>query len=125
MSNISWVTSFSVTIKINTPNLASFVTLRSPLISPTTFPDIRAVVDNHDFQSIIEEESGRSSSVDYLDTYEDIPKEAAREYTGDTKEELFEEEKETETFVENEIKPIETEKKEATRAGSCRAVIRG
>ncbi|CAL7947252.1 unnamed protein product [Xylocopa violacea] len=77
---------------------------------------IRAVVENNDFQNIIETESGRSSSVDYLDTCEDTSKETVKEFPEETKEELFEEEKEKETFVENERNSIETERKEATRA---------
>lgn len=82
-------------------------------------------MENHDIQTIIEAESGRSSSVDYLDTYEDIPKETVKEFPEETKEKLFEEEKERETTVKNERKSIETERKEAAQAGSWRTVIRG
>ncbi|XP_029032869.2 uncharacterized protein LOC114871304 isoform X1 [Osmia bicornis bicornis] len=74
--------------------------------------DIRAIVDGNDFHSIVEGESGRSSSVDYLDTYEDIPKETTKEFA-ETKEEDIK--KKEETFAENERKSIELEKKEATR----------
>lgn len=78
------------------------------------FPDIRAIADSNDFHSIVEGESGRSSSVDYLDTYEDIPKETTKEFA--TKEEEIK--KKEETFAENERKSIELEKKEAARPGS-------
>ncbi|XP_017788166.1 PREDICTED: uncharacterized protein LOC108570773 [Habropoda laboriosa] len=79
--------------------------------------DIRAaVVENHDFQNIIESDSRRSSSVDYLDTYEDIPKETVKEFPEETKEELYQEEKEKEAYVENERKSIVLERKEAKQA---------
>ncbi|CAK9812275.1 hypothetical protein ANTQUA_LOCUS7200 [Anthophora quadrimaculata] len=83
--------------------------------------DIRAVVENHDFQNIIEAESGRSSSVDYIDTYEDILKDTAKEFP-ETKEELYEEEKEKEAVIENERKSIELERKEAKQAAGSSTV---
>ncbi|XP_076183430.1 uncharacterized protein LOC143155057 [Ptiloglossa arizonensis] len=70
--------------------------------------DIRAVVDSNDFHNIIEEESGRSSSVDYLDSYDDIPKETARSFSVESNEEIREA-RERETFIEDE------KKKEATQ----------
>ncbi|XP_017752392.1 PREDICTED: uncharacterized protein LOC108545346 isoform X1 [Eufriesea mexicana] len=81
---------------------------------------VQAIVENHDIQNIIEGESRRSSSVDYLDTFEDIPKETVKEFPEETKEKLFEEEKEKETTVKNESKSIETEKKEASQAAGSR-----
>ncbi|KOC67175.1 hypothetical protein WH47_11832 [Habropoda laboriosa] len=85
--------------------------------------DIRAaVVENHDFQNIIESDSRRSSSVDYLDTYEDIPKETVKEFPEETKEELYQEEKEKEAYVENERKSIVLERKEAKQAAGSRTV---
>lgn len=80
------------------------------------FADIRAVVDSNDIHGIVEEESGRSSSVDYLDTYDDVPKETAKEYSEESNEEDVKE-KEHETFIEHK-KPYETERKEATQPGS-------
>ena len=74
-------------------------------------------MENHDFQSIVEAGSGRSSIVEYLDTY-DIPKKTVKEYSKETKEESFREKKEKETCVEDERKSIETEKKEAVQTGS-------
>nr|XP_031844632.1 uncharacterized protein LOC116432217 [Nomia melanderi]XP_031844633.1 uncharacterized protein LOC116432217 [Nomia melanderi] len=71
--------------------------------------DIRGVVEGNDFHSIIEEESGRSSSADYLDTYEDVHKgikELSEESNGDD----FREDRET--FVEAVRRPLETERKE-------------
>ncbi|XP_043788426.1 uncharacterized protein LOC122712685 isoform X2 [Apis laboriosa] len=78
--------------------------------------DIQSVVENHDFQSIIEGESRKSNSVHYLNTYENIPKETVKEYPEETKEELYQEKKEKEIFVENERKSNEAEKKEGTQA---------
>lgn len=75
-------------------------------------------MENHDFQSIIEGESRRSNSVHYLNTHENIPKESVKEYPEETKEELYQEKKEKEIFVENERKSNEVEKKEGTQAGS-------
>ncbi|XP_078044716.1 uncharacterized protein LOC144474092 [Augochlora pura] len=69
--------------------------------------DIRGVVERNDFHSIIEAESGRSSSVDYLDTYEDVPKESklvSKESNGGE----FKEDKVS--FVETVKKPFETER---------------
>ncbi|KZC13317.1 hypothetical protein WN55_05624 [Dufourea novaeangliae] len=74
--------------------------------------DIRAVVENNDFHSIIEEESGRSSSADYLDTYDDTPKET-KELSEESNEEEFKEDKET--FVETVKKPLEVDRKEITQ----------
>ncbi|XP_076627590.1 uncharacterized protein LOC143344896 isoform X1 [Colletes latitarsis] len=73
--------------------------------------DIRAVVENNDFHNIIEEESGRSSSVDYLDGYVDTPKQTARSFSVESNEEFREREQ---SFIENQ-KKIETERKEATQ----------
>lgn len=73
-------------------------------------------MENHDFQSIIEGESRRSNS--YLNTHENIPKESVKEYPEEAKEELYQEKKEKEIFVENERKSNEVEKKEGTQAGS-------
>lgn len=75
-------------------------------------------MENHDFQSIIEGENRRSNSVYYLNTHENIPKETVKEYPEEAKEELYQEKKEKEIFVENERKSNETEKKEGTQAGS-------
>ncbi|XP_076386432.1 uncharacterized protein LOC105663387 [Megachile rotundata] len=72
--------------------------------------DIRATAESNDFHSIIEGESGRSSSVDYLDTYEDIPKETAK-----FGEEGKIQENKEETFAEIERKSSELEKREVTR----------
>ncbi|KAK9301125.1 hypothetical protein QLX08_006452 [Tetragonisca angustula] len=83
--------------------------------------DVQTVVENHDFQSIVEGGSGRSSIVGYLDTY-DVPKKIAREYSEETKEESFREEKEKETYAEDERKSIETEKKEAVQIASSSTV---
>lgn len=74
-------------------------------------------MENHDFQSIVEGGSGRSSIVEYLDSY-DVPKRIVRGYSEETKEESFREEKEKETYAEDERKSIETEKKEAVQIGS-------
>lgn len=82
-------------------------------------------MENHNFQNIVEGESGKSSTVEYLNIHEDIPKETVKEYPEETKEELFKEEKEKETYVENERKSMEIEKKEAAQPGSWRTVIRG
>ncbi|XP_076277309.1 uncharacterized protein LOC143207556 [Lasioglossum baleicum] len=74
--------------------------------------DIRGVVESNDFHSIIEAESGRSSSVDYLDTYEDVskePKNLVEESNGDR----FKQDKVS--FVETVKKPFETERKEITQ----------
>lgn len=75
-------------------------------------------MENHDFQSIIEGESKRSNSVHYLNTQENIPKEIVKEYPEEAKEQLYQEKKEKEIFVENERKSKEAEKKEGTQAGS-------
>ncbi|KAK1133886.1 hypothetical protein K0M31_011672 [Melipona bicolor] len=83
--------------------------------------DVQTVVDKHDFQSIVEAGSGRSSIVEYLDTY-DIPKKIVREYSEEAKEESFREEKKKETYAEDERKSIETEKKEAVQIASSSTV---
>ncbi|XP_076654623.1 uncharacterized protein LOC143360012 [Halictus rubicundus] len=70
--------------------------------------DIRGAVESNDFHSIIEAGSGRSSSVDYLDTYEDVskePKSLPEESNGDR----FKRDK---VFVETVKKPFEVERKE-------------
>ena len=66
-------------------------------------------MENHDFQSIIEGESRRSNSVHYLNTHENISKETVKEYSEEAKEELYQEKKEKEIFVENERKSNEAE----------------
>ncbi|XP_026672398.1 uncharacterized protein LOC108628595, partial [Ceratina calcarata] len=81
--------------------------------------DVRTVAGSNDFQRTVDAGSGRSSSIDYLDTYEDIPKETAKEYPEETKEGLCKEEKEKEAFLENERKSFE-EKRETTHAAGSR-----
>ncbi|XP_050473243.1 uncharacterized protein LOC126865132 isoform X2 [Bombus huntii] len=89
---------------------------------PLILQDIQNVVENDNLQNIVEGESGKSNTVEYLDTCEDIPKETVKEYPEETKEELFKEEKEKETYVENERKSMEIEKKEATQPASSSTV---
>ncbi|CAD1480021.1 unnamed protein product [Heterotrigona itama] len=99
------------------PVVPQYTTDTAPLI----LQDVQTVVENHDFQSIVESGSGRSSIVDYLDTY-DIPKKTVKEYSEETKEESFKEEKEKETYAVDERKSIETEKKEVVQTASSSTV---
>lgn len=72
-------------------------------------------MESNDFHSIIEEESGRSSSTDYLDNYENVHK-GIKELSEESNGEDFREDRET--FVEAVRRPLETERKEIIQPGS-------
>ena len=72
-------------------------------------------MESNDFHRIVEEESGRSSSVDYLDTYDDIPKESTKGYSEGSNQQDTKEVTRPATFIEHEKKPYEAEKKQTTQ----------